>query len=50
MEINELVDLACKKLGIKELPHEYIITDERIPRLPRKVNRWLNLLRVLEII
>lgn len=50
MEINQLVDLTCKKLYIKALPREYIITDERLPRLPSKVNRWLNLLKMLEII
>ncbi|APC47826.1 hypothetical protein BME96_06410 [Virgibacillus halodenitrificans] len=50
MEIAELVDVSCKQLNIKSLPEESIITDERLPHLPGKVNRWLNLLRLLNII
>ncbi|MEN2767048.1 hypothetical protein [Ornithinibacillus xuwenensis] len=50
LELNDLIDQVMSSLKLNELPNEKIMTDDRFNMLPEKVNKWLNLLKVLHII
>lgn len=51
IDLHTLVDKICEKAGIdpSELPTAQITFDERLPRMPEEVNRWLNLLRKIGV-
>ena len=51
IDLNALVEKVCEKAGIDpgELPTEAITFDQRLPKMPEEVNRWLNLLRMIGV-